>query len=182
MASCSTLPAGDLGAYSDRGWWCVTVCHRRVIMKQPDLCCECSRLEILAALCPKRTLKGRWRRGPFNVRYRSAARVRAPPSPRLFDRRSTTIVRLLSVRLAGHGTRQQPRSRGLLREARTRHRAPRSLHLSRSHSSPIPLLRRDDEIASAFIGMPRRRSATCHAALSSPAPHRVVVGWSQVPH
>ena len=137
------------------------MCHHRVIMKQPDLCCECSRLEILAALCPKRTLKGRWRRGPFNVRYRSAARVRAPPSPRLFDRRSTTIVRLLSVRLAGHGTRQQPRSRGLLREARTRHRAPRSLHLSRSHSSPIPLLRRDDEIASAFI--------VCHAAALPPA-------------
>lgn len=28
------------------------------------------RLEILAALCPKQTLKGKWRRGPFNVRYR----------------------------------------------------------------------------------------------------------------
>ena len=47
--SCSTLPSGDLVAYSMRGW---------------------CRLEVLSALCPKRTLKGLWRRGPFNVRHR----------------------------------------------------------------------------------------------------------------
>ena len=28
------------------------------------------RVEVLAALCPKRTLTGKWRRGPMNVRYR----------------------------------------------------------------------------------------------------------------
>ena len=36
-------------AYASRGW---------------------CRVEVLAALCPKRTLTGRWRGGPLNVRYR----------------------------------------------------------------------------------------------------------------
>ena len=45
----STLPAGEIGSFSADGW------HR---------------LEILAALCPKRTLSKRWRRGPINLRYR----------------------------------------------------------------------------------------------------------------
>ena len=48
-SSCSTLPAGVLDAYAGRGW---------------------CRVEVMAALCPKRTLTGRWRRGPINVRYR----------------------------------------------------------------------------------------------------------------
>ena len=47
--TCSTLPAGNLEAYAARGW---------------------CRVEVLAALCPKLTLTGKWRRGPINVRYR----------------------------------------------------------------------------------------------------------------
>ena len=45
----SSLPRGEIGSFSSDGW------HR---------------LEILAALCPKRTLSNRWRRGPINLRYR----------------------------------------------------------------------------------------------------------------
>jgi len=47
--SCATLPTGEIDAYSMRGW---------------------CRLEILAALCPKKTISGAWRRGPINTRYR----------------------------------------------------------------------------------------------------------------
>ena len=47
--SCATLPTGEIDAYSLRGW---------------------CRLEILAALCPKKTISGAWRRGPINTRYR----------------------------------------------------------------------------------------------------------------
>jgi len=47
--TCSTLPTGELEAYQHRGW---------------------CRLEVLAALCPKRTLTGRWRSGPVNMRFR----------------------------------------------------------------------------------------------------------------
>ena len=45
----SSLPRGEIGSFAARGW------HR---------------LEILAALCPKRTLSKRWRHGPINMRYR----------------------------------------------------------------------------------------------------------------
>ena len=48
-ASCKTLPTGDLDAYASRGW---------------------CRLEVIAALCPKRTLSGQWRPGPIGIRYR----------------------------------------------------------------------------------------------------------------
>ena len=44
-----TLPAGEIARFASDGW------HR---------------LEILTALCPKRTLSRRWRRGPINLRYR----------------------------------------------------------------------------------------------------------------
>jgi len=47
--TCCTLPAGNLEAYAGRGW---------------------CRVEVLAALCPKKTLTGKWRSGPINIRYR----------------------------------------------------------------------------------------------------------------
>ena len=48
-ATCCTLPAGNLEAYASRGW---------------------CRVEVLAALCPKKTITGKWRNGPINIRYR----------------------------------------------------------------------------------------------------------------
>ena len=47
--SAATLPSGELDAYASRGW---------------------CRLELIAAFCPKRTLSGRWRRGPIGMRFR----------------------------------------------------------------------------------------------------------------
>jgi len=44
-----TLPSGEIDAYMGRGW---------------------CRVEVIAALCPKRTLTGKWRPGPINLRYR----------------------------------------------------------------------------------------------------------------
>ena len=49
LAPCCTLPKGELDSYLSSGW---------------------CRLEVLAALCPKRTLRGRWRQGPLNTRFR----------------------------------------------------------------------------------------------------------------
>ena len=45
----STLPAGTLQTYAKRGW---------------------CRLEILAALAPKKFWRGEWRPGPRNLRFR----------------------------------------------------------------------------------------------------------------
>lgn len=45
----NTLPAGTLQVYSKRGW---------------------CRLEILAALTPKKFWRGAWRPGPRNIRFR----------------------------------------------------------------------------------------------------------------
>ena len=49
LAASCTLPKGELGSYAASGW---------------------CRLEVLAALCPKRTLNGAWRQGPLNTRFR----------------------------------------------------------------------------------------------------------------
>ena len=50
----NTLPAGTLQTYAKRGW---------------------CRLEILAALTPKKFWRGEWRPGPRNIRFRYHVRA-----------------------------------------------------------------------------------------------------------
>ena len=68
----STLPAGELDAYAGRGWFvvCLACSFESKHQSTPlfSFCDRC-RVEVLAALCPKRTLRGRWRKGPINIRW-----------------------------------------------------------------------------------------------------------------
>ena len=80
MPTCNTLPAGDFAAYAARGWCRLEVRFQRPMLAgvggggETQVYSACIRLtfhavsQILAALCPKRTVQGQFRRGPINVR------------------------------------------------------------------------------------------------------------------